>query len=734
MRIKSAALAVATALLAAGAVAPASGASATASTGTGGPTAPDQPSTANTGVNPGVSLVSAPGGSQRMSGVTLANRVITGDVTFYGSNLVLRNVRVTGEAIFHGDNLVIEDSEFGSLSLAGTVGVQVSRVEVFGKSGKDGIHITSGSSPASDVVVEDSLLHNPSQLQLSDAVHVRGVERLRIANVVMDVGPFKPGTNSGLFLERANGGNHSVVVEDSWILGGGYTVYAFGTDMRIRRSVIGAPRWGLLYPESEAHNITDFSGNTSTAGVPLVLGTSSTGRPKIVEGAFPVPHPIGGTATVGTVDFWNDVLLEAFRRQGGAPTIAPRAAAMMHVAIHDTLNAAHWHRTGGVGELWQGYLQGDLQSPAYPGLRMFVTTARVDDDLAASLAARDALSIALPEQADYVRREFTGRYGTRSQAAATSLATRVVNALRADRDRDGAAAVTPYTPDGVPGAWRPTGNGCTTAVTPHWGAVRRFYAAPPRPALPGGYSSYAALLGSPLYAEQVAQVRSLGARNSTTRTADQTAAAFFWAHDLPGTFKPPGHLLSIAADIVADEGWTDPVAVARLFAHLSMGLSDAAVSAWDAKYRSPIDLWRPESAIRLAATDGNPATTPDPAWAPLSKYVDGTSFSPCFPAWISGHSTFAGAWAEIMQWYFGEDHAFTAGTEDPHAVGQRRSFGSFHEAAVENARSRVYLGVHYAFDADDGLAAGYAVGSTAGPFRPAPCGAPSQPCLPSAGG
>jgi membrane-associated phospholipid phosphatase len=138
-------------------------------------------------------------------------------------------------------------------------------------------------------------------------------------------------------------------------------------------------------------------------------------------------------------------------------------------------------------------------------------------------------------------------------------------------------------------------------------------------------------------------------------------------------------------------------------------MADAAIGAWDQKFETPIDLWRPETAIQRAAEDGNAATTPDTAWRPLSADRNNVSFSPCFPAWVSGHATFAGAWAGVMRTTFGDAVTFTGTTEDPHAVGVTRTFASFTQAATENARSRIYLGVHYQFDADDGLATGYAI-------------------------
>jgi membrane-associated phospholipid phosphatase len=117
-----------------------------------------------------------------------------------------------------------------------------------------------------------------------------------------------------------------------------------------------------------------------------------------------------------------------------------------------------------------------------------------------------------------------------------------------------------------------------------------------------------------------------------------------------------------------------------------------------------VDLWRPVTAIQLAGTDGNPYTTADPYWLPLGP-------SPCFPAWISGHATLAGAWSRVMIAEFGDAVTYTGSTEDPLAVGVTRTFTSFTSAAVEDARSRIYLGVHFQFDGDDGRATGTNVGN-----------------------
>lgn len=393
--------------------------------------------------------------------------------------------------------------------------------------------------------------------------------------------------------------------------------------------------------------------------------------------------------TETNVEYWDDVLLETFRRQGGGPGPLARAAAMMHVGMFDAINSATLSRHG--------------STPYNSYLTLQVVNQSVNENLAAGYTARDLLIDALPLQRTYIEQKFTERYGTSSQTVARQLADTVVNAMRTARANDGSAATAGYTSENVPGAWRPT-DGCT-AVNSVWGNVRPFamtsttqFRRPP-PAV-----DYPTLLASSTYASQLAEVRSLGRNSSSTRTQDQTRAAWFWANDLDGTYKPPGHLLALTRT-VSETYLTEGLDIARLFALVSLAMADAGIAAWDMKYLTSFDLWRPETAIKLASVN------PDPSWEPLSADRNGVSFSPCFPAWVSGHATFAAAWSGIMRSVFGDNVTFTATTEDPHAVGVTRTFNSFTAAATEDARSRIYLGVHYQFDADDGLATGYNIAS-----------------------
>ncbi len=413
-------------------------------------------------------------------------------------------------------------------------------------------------------------------------------------------------------------------------------------------------------------------------------------------------------ATTGTVYYWNDVLLEVFRRAGGGPAPLARGAAMMHAGIFNAFNSAAWSRRGwaGTGYAWYG------GTPQRAGLFQ-------NEDIAAGLVARDLLTDVFPAQRGFVAQAFTARHGTTTPSDAVELAGRVVSQMRGLRAGDGSANITQYQFSGEPGAWQLTGSSCgasdgvTGPVDPGWGAVRPFtmtsntqFRQPP----PGGATSYQALLTSALYTAAFNEVKALGRFNSTTRTAAQTQIAWFWANDLNGTYKPPGQLLEHTRIVAQQRGLASGLDVARLFARASLALADAGIAAWDMKYRTSIDLWRPQTAIQQAQNDNNPNTVTDFTWLPLSADRSEVRFSPCFPAWVSGHATFGAAWAGVLRREFGDNVTMTLTTEDPHAVGVRRTFSSFTQAARENARSRIYLGVHYQFDADGGLAAGFALG------------------------
>lgn len=402
---------------------------------------------------------------------------------------------------------------------------------------------------------------------------------------------------------------------------------------------------------------------------------------------------------MNTIIEWNNVLLEAIRKIGGAPCPIARAGAMMHIAMYDVVN---------------------LLTPT-PIYRAYLSVLPIPEpntsvEAAAVYAAYQVLSKVYPSRINDFNAALDTSLSQIQDSAAEINRGRILGLSVGDlvvslRMNDGSEAMPSYTPGNQPGDWRPTDAG--QAVTPQWPNVKPFSTSGDllqfRPPLPGGYADKGEMLRSAEYAAQFNEVKRLGSANSTVRTEEQTEIAFFWANDIDGTYKPPGHLYRIT-QIVAQQRLLSLLETARLFALVGIALADAGVVSWDAKYATDIDLWRPETAIRLANTDGNLFTESEPNWQPLSVNQQGQRFSPAFPAYVSGHATFGAAHSGIMRNFFGTDNVtFAADTDDPSVEGVKRTFNSFTEAALENARSRIYLGVHFQWDGDHGFLSGSAL-------------------------
>lgn len=227
---------------------------------------------------------------------------------------------------------------------------------------------------------------------------------------------------------------------------------------------------------------------------------------------------------------------------------------------------------------------------------------------------------------------------------------------------DGADATwTGEVPSG-PSYWISSAVPPAPPLLPHWGDVRPWLmtsGAQFRPMPPPDFAS-------PEFQAAVAEVREI----SDHRTSDQLASALFWADD-PGTATPPGHWNRIAAELIHQHHMPE-IRAAWTLALLNMALMDASISCWDAKY--VYWLMRPSQVDPLI-------TTPVPL--------------PNFPSYTSGHATFSGAASELLA------HVF------PARRAQLRSW------AEEAAASRVYGGIHYRFDSEIGLEAGFAIGRLA---------------------
>lgn len=306
----------------------------------------------------------------------------------------------------------------------------------------------------------------------------------------------------------------------------------------------------------------------------------------------------------------------------------------------------------------------------------------------------------LVERLRVVRAEFEKQLNrslleiTDDQAAIDSGKTfgiEVANRILQDRQDDGALEAARrdgvFTPSRGLGDWRPTPPDFVPALLPDWGSVRTFSGSSVEELQEAARIFGPPPFGSEQYLDDLNEVLSVGERNSTTRTKDQTTSALFWAYDRPDTFRPPGQWNEIAQEVALDQPSRSLVDNARLFALLNIAQADAGIVTWDAKYE--FQQLRPITAIRQ---------TTDPDWTPLLD-------TPPFPDYISGHAAFGGAAAEVLRREFGEDVIFDIPSQELPGVfrrfsgtvdenDRRRRVNSFRQAAIESAESRIYGGVH----------------------------------------
>jgi hypothetical protein len=210
------------------------------------------------------------------------------------------------------------------------------------------------------------------------------------------------------------------------------------------------------------------------------------------------------------------------------------------------------------------------------------------------------------------------------------------------------------------------------------------------------------------YARDFNEVRSLGGDDITTpsaRTDDETQIALYWWESSPLKWSRIARVVSRAQGL---DLWEN----ARLFALLNMALADGYVAMVDAK--NHFNFWRPVTAIREGDIDGNPNTDGVSNWTPLR----GTPPNQDYP---SGHSIEGGVGAAVLQRFFGTDRiafedcsmTLPAGQRCGEANEQTRSFTRFSEAAVENAYSRILIGFHFRKAVEEGTAYGRKIGKRA---------------------
>ena len=204
-------------------------------------------------------------------------------------------------------------------------------------------------------------------------------------------------------------------------------------------------------------------------------------------------------------------------------------------------------------------------------------------------------------------------------------------------------------------------------------------------------------LSSELWARDFNEIKAMGAKTGSRRSAEQTEIARFWEATGPSIYH--GVVRSVAT--MPGRGATQN---ARLFAAVTQASDDAIIAVLDAKYHYA--FWRPITAIRNGDTDGNDATDRDPTWLP---FID----TPMHPEYPCAHCISAAAVGTVLRAEIGAGPMPVLSTSSPTAKGATRSWTTIDAFIQEVSDARIYDGVHYRNSTEVGTAMGKQVGSLA---------------------
>jgi len=396
----------------------------------------------------------------------------------------------------------------------------------------------------------------------------------------------------------------------------------------------------------------------------------------------------------GGLPVWTQLLLNKIQQTNTNPVLASRALALFYAAIADAVICA-WHakfayhrrQPTTFERRLTALVEVDQRLPSYPS-----------EHAAVAAAAATVLGYLYPEGTVQIHGQ-TMTYANAADEAARSRLWAGAN-YRSDMvaglqigSAVGQLAVLRGQTDGSNAAWDPIQQPGRPFGPQYWVPTPPAFAFPPLLPMAGTWRPWLLTVGSqfrgpmpPALQGPFPSTRFLQEATEVKQTVDnltteQLAITQFWA-DGAGTVTPPGHWAQIAAQHVAEANLSTPRA-ARAMAMVGVGVADSAIACWDTKYT----YWivRPVTAIRTLAGQlfHNPNfSTPIP--------------TPPFPAYASGHSTFSGCSADVLEFLF-------PGGMVEDAFGHRISF---RDAADQAAVSRLYGGIHYRSDNEAGLNCG----------------------------
>ena len=278
------------------------------------------------------------------------------------------------------------------------------------------------------------------------------------------------------------------------------------------------------------------------------------------------------------------------------------------------------------------------------------------------------------------------------------------SAMVAARATDGRWGPFRFTCGEEPGQWRPITS--TVCTTPSGLSDPFAWVAKVDPFVLEGNRQFASngppALGSGLYTKEYNEVKTLGATGST-RTAEQQALVDFFQANPIEMYNRSFRTYALAHSLnVAEQ--------ARLYATFGLSAADTFITCWEDK--AHWSFWRPMTAIRLGATDGNPKTDGDENWSPAIG-------TPPYPDVSSGYNCATGSMMTAAELYFGQGRtAFTLA----HPTGVTRTYSHFRDVSDDTISARVYQGIHFRYADEMGAKMGREVARYVGKHALQPTG------------
>ena len=392
---------------------------------------------------------------------------------------------------------------------------------------------------------------------------------------------------------------------------------------------------------------------------------------------------------------WNRMIMEIAMAEDGLLTLKGiRTISMIHVAMHDALNS--------ISSKYSHY--------SYVG-----DSPNANPISSVAQAAYEVALMQYPDKSEDLEEELNKWLiiieDNDSKKEGITLGKASATAILNARSKDNWDGEADY-------IWHPMAPGVYAEFNEHSGTPEGFIfgagwaGAKPFMLPDQGYfrSPPPPKIASEEYTKAFDEVKEYGRFQSNSRTTDQSHLAMWWKDFVENSHNRLARELVIAEKLNLWEA-------ARVFALMNMAIYDAYVNVFDNKFY--YNHWRPYTAIRWAANDGNPNTEPEADWNNLHKHTY------AFPSYPSAHGTASSAAMKILANTLGtgNNYKFTMTTKEVDKAGPftekimlmpaTRSFNSFSEAGLEASMSRVYLGIHFRYDSEEGHNLGNRIGDYA---------------------